>query len=266
MNRHDSDYDQNRWQHSDEEFHTRRSERYRHPEQQHSTYSPQQERRGSYVSPDQGQYRSRSNYGFQGDALGGYGSQLDQDNSYSSSRNYGNMGSYGGAQGYGSSRGGYGSQHNQHDNDSRFYDSGRRNMYDNNRNSGYAGSQRYGGTSGYSNQGWEDNRGSRGNQFNRGSNRTSASQDLYGSDTSRRFQGSRQNSYDFNDSDYNSYRDRNQEAGYGYYMGSNSDRISRGDYGSNDGNYGSLRRPGEEQNKPYGLSGYYSGGYGEQGF
>ncbi len=154
------------------------------------------------------------------------------DRSYSTSRNYGNMGSYGGAQGFGSSRGGHGSQRHS-DSDTHF-----------NSDSGHRAPQ--GPDRGYSPDGYRayndryDNRQQRSSGY-RGA--SGSNDDLYGSDVSRRFQGRGQDHYDFDMGRYGS----NSSSNYSGGMHSDHNRQpSRGDYGSSDGNYGSLGYRGRE--------------------
>ncbi|WP_187262389.1 hypothetical protein [Pontibacter beigongshangensis] len=275
MNRNNSDYDQNRGHQAHSSFQTRRSEQYRHPEQHHKGYPQPHERFEDYGISAQGGYGNRGNFGdydYQDDDMAGYRNESNQDvyGTYSTSRNYGNMGSYGGAQGFGSSRGGYASQRRPSEDSGSAFDSGMSSpnwQHDYNRGSrGYQSDLNYNSSSGYRNPGREETRGwlsdDRGSRW--GSNRLSSGQDPYGDNMSDRFQGGRHGSSNYDRSDDQFYgSDRDNEERDGYYMGSSYSRISRGDYGSNDGNYGSLRKSDEEREfRPYGLSGYYSGGYG----
>ncbi|EJF09405.1 MULTISPECIES: hypothetical protein [Pontibacter] len=212
MNRHSSDRDHDR---HEREFHTRRSERYRHPEQD-SGY-----RFDDYGSAAHGGYGNETyqdTWGNQGNERGGsrnYSRRNITDNdTYSSSRNYGNMGSYGGAQGFGDSRGG------RHDSDHPF-DSG-------------MGSQRRYGSEGRGSMG---NRGYReeGRDYSRHNRYGSDREDLYGNEVSRRFEGSSgQGRYDFERDDYYS---SNYGDDQGNYMGSGYNRETRSRYG--EGDYGS---------------------------
>lgn len=218
-------------------FKTHRSERYRHPEQDSSYHFD------DYGSSARGGYGNESHtgtWGNQGNEMGGSRNTSNQgmSDTYSTSRNYGNMGSYGGAQGFGDSRGGYSSQRER----GHEYDSGMGSRD----NSGQGRRRSYGYESDY------DSHGS-GYKYD-------SHPDLYGSDTSRRFQGSSgQGRYDFDRDNYNqgsgsfrsSDRDRNRGRDYrgsssssnyggsqGSYMGSGYNRSSNRDY--NSGNYGSM--------------------------
>lgn len=184
--------------------------------------------RGEYGS--QGHSDSRGNQSQDRDRQR-HVSNWDTHGTYSTSRNYGNMGSYGGAQGFGSSRGGQASQ--------RHYDSDTHYNFDSGHGSPQAGRDR-----GYSPAGYRayddhsDNNRQRRDSGYRGA--SGSSDDLYGSDTSRRFQGRDQDHYDFNIGRDDSYRSSSHSGNRGY-MDSGYDRQPpRGDYGSSDGNYGSL--------------------------
>ena len=247
MNRHESDYDQPYGG-----YRTRRSEEYRNPELHPGHHS------GPYDSAARGGYGNESNW----DDYRNQGSQrndsrnfsrvnITDDDTYSTSRNYGNMGSYGGAQGFGDVRGGLSSQRH-YDSDTHYnFDSGmgspreaREHHYS---PAGHPAYQSSSG-SGQRSQGWVS------------SGRSSGSdRDLYGTTVNREFQGERQGQYDFGREEFSSPSfggDRGQ------YMGSGYDRYTRGDYGSSDGNYGSIGRMESGSGTPYGMSGYYSGGYG----
>jgi hypothetical protein len=267
-------------------FRTHRSERYRHPERD-SNYDFD-----DYGASARGGYGNESyggTWGNQGNEMAGSRNVTNQDiyGAYSTSRNYGNMGSYGGAQGFGTSRGGNIAQRHYGAGDTNYnFESGMGNPREA-RNSGYSpgGHRAYGYQSDY------DSHGS-------GMDDDDRSSDLYGSDTSRRLQGSRRDRYDFNQDDYNegsrsyrgsgnrgssgygsSFRDRDRDrgdytspnygGGEGSYMGSGYRRSSQGDYGSGSSDYGSAGYYGgnsslsNDQLQPYGLSGYYGGGYGD---
>jgi hypothetical protein len=227
MNRYQDDQGQH-----DREFHTHRSERYRHPEHDSG------QRFENYGSSARGSYGDESNQGrrgSQGNEMGGSRRYTDINltpyDRFEQSRNYGSMGSYGGAQGFGDTRGGH------HDSGHPF-DSG-------------TGSQRR-----YSDEG-RGSMGSRGYReegrgYGKGRSHDSSSEDLYGHDTSRRFQGSdRQSSYDFERDDYYS---SNYGDDQGNYMGSGYQRETESRYGS--GDYGSSgfidqdRQSGQSQRKP----------------
>lgn len=212
MNRHASDRDYDRHEGG---FHTHRSERYRHPEQDRGY------RFDDYGSAAHGGYGNESyqdTWGNQGNERGGSRNysrtNITDSNTYSTSRNYGNMGSYGGAQGFGDSRGG------RHDSGHPF-DSG-------------MGSQRRYGSEGRGSMG---NRGYReqGRDYGRYSRSGSDREDLYGNEVSRRFEGrAGQERYDFERDDYYS---SNYGDDQGNYMGSGYRRESRSRYG--EGDYGS---------------------------
>lgn len=197
MNRYPENYG-----HRSEEFHTRRSERYRHPEQDSGHRF---EDYGSSARGDYGNESRRGSWGNQGSETGGSRRYTDINvtpyDRFEQSRNYGNMGSYGGAQGFGDIRGG------RHD-DSHPYDSG-------------IGSQRRQG---------DEQRGLFGDRNRRSSDR----EDLYGHDTSRRFQGSdRQNRYDFERDDYFSSNYGDDQGNYmGGHQRESESRYGTGDYGS----------------------------------
>lgn len=136
-----------------------------------------------------------------------------------------------------------------------------------------------------------DRRGSRGNDRNESS--SSGNRDLYGSDTSRRFEGTSQGRYDFDQNDYNSgsgssrgnsnyggsnygssrsnagsdrYSSPNYGGSEGSYMGSGYSRSSQNEYGSG-GNYGSSRGGDYSNNQAqsYGTSNR-DGAYGDRNF
>jgi hypothetical protein len=194
------------------------------------------------------------------------------------------MGSYGGAQGFGTSRGGNIAQRHYGSGDTGYhYESGMGNPREaRERDYSPGGHRAYGYRSDYDSH---------------GSNTGSRDRDRYGSDDARRFEGSRQDRYYFDQSSYNqgsgqySNRDRDRDyrstsgdrdrEGYrspnyggaeGNYMGSGYRRSSQGNYGPRGGDYGSGgfygsggRGLSNDQPQPYGLSGYYAGGYGDSG-
>ena len=218
MNRFDSDRDYGR---HEESFHTHRSERYRHPEGD-SDY-----RFDDYGSSARGGYGNEGNWdtwGNQGDDRAGGRSRYTNINitasdTFDTSRNYGNMGSYGGAQGFGDIRGG------RHDSGHPF-DSG---MGASNTGRGW---ERDSSTRGYSSFGNEslDRGGHHREDYGRRGG-------LYGQDTSRRFEGRRgQDRYDF---ERDNYYSSNYGDDQGNYMGSGYSRTSRGEYGPM-GDYGSM--------------------------
>ncbi|GAB3203945.1 hypothetical protein ABID22_003216 [Pontibacter aydingkolensis] len=250
MNRNQSDqYGMN------EGYQTRRSERYRHPERD-SNY-----RFDDYGSPARGGYGDESHsgtWGNQGNEMGGSRnlSGRDRSGTYSTSRNFGNMGSYGGSQGYGSSRGGYPTQREEGSGSLYHYESGM-----GTRSSSPAqGRRSYGYSSDY------DSHGS-------GYHHDDTPEDLYGSDVSRRFQGTDQGRYDFDRnrtqgrkdmSDNSNYWDRDNYDSSGYggsegsYMGSGYNRTTRG---SDMGDYGSM---GSYSSDNYGMRGSSGSGYGQR--
>ncbi|PKV76129.1 hypothetical protein [Pontibacter ramchanderi] len=211
MNRYSSDRDQDR---HDRDFHTHRSERYRHPEQDRGY------RFDDYGSAAHGGYGNESyqdTWGNQGNERGGSRNysrtNITDNNTYSTSRNYGNMGSYGGAQGFGDSRGG------RHDSEHPF-------------DSGMGQRGRYS----------EERR-----DYNRHNRYGSSREDLYGNEVSRRFEGrAGQERYDFERDDYYS---SNYGDDQGNYMGSGYHRESRSRYG--EGDYGSsgYLEPGSSRNR-----------------
>lgn len=233
---------------SEGNFETRRSERYRHPERDRHRFD-------DYGSP------ARGGYGNQDNEIGGSRHVPNRgmnSDTYSTSRNYGNMGSYGGAQGFGSERGGYASQHPDESRAGYNYYSGMGSPGQA-RRSNPNRSTNYGGGSNYRS---DDHRGNR--DFGRNRN----DRDRYDSDPSGRYHRSDRGHYGFDEDNYNAgsgaYRGSSR-GGYGSpnyggyegnYMGSGYSRSSRGDYGSyGDSGY---------SNEPYGMSGYYSGGYGDR--
>ncbi|MFD2515351.1 hypothetical protein ACFSRY_15870 [Pontibacter locisalis] len=265
MNRNESDrYGSNQ----QSGYQTHRSERFRHPERSNDY------RFDNYGSSARGGYGDEGHsgtWGNQGNEMGGSRnvSNRGMDDTYSTSRNYGNMGSYGGAQGFGSARGGSPSQRQDDSGSAYRYVSGMGSPMSRNRDQESGRSRSYGYQSDYD---------SHGSGF-----KHDANPDLYGSDTSRRFQGSDQGSYHFDrnrdqsrsgyssgssysgrygsdrdrsdrdstsrssyssGSSYSSDRDRdnygssNYGGSQGSYMGSGYNRTSDRDYGS--GNYGSM--------------------------
>ena len=86
-------------------YRTKRSDRYRHPERDSQRY-----RFDDYGDAAHGGYGNESyggTFGNQGNEMAGSRNVANRGHhTYSTSRNYGNMGSYGGAQGFGDYRGG----------------------------------------------------------------------------------------------------------------------------------------------------------------
>ncbi|GAB3539852.1 hypothetical protein GCM10027443_36920 [Pontibacter brevis] len=316
---------QNEHQDNSRGFQTRRSERYRHPE------SDNNYRFDDYGSSARGGYGNEGHsgtWGNQGNEMAGSRNTSNQDvyGTYSTSRNYGNMGSYGGAQGFGTSRGGniaqrhygsgntgynytsgmgnpgeardsdyslgghrvYGYQRdydshgsdrgNDRDNDRYrsgstrgFQDSNSGNYDSNQKDYNYYGGMgspdqarqsnlnspsrgiNYGGGSNYGERdyGSDDRRG------NRGSDRNSSSSGraLYGSDTSRRFEGTRQGRYDFDEDNYNNAGGNSSSSGSGW---GSSGRSSSSNYGGSEGSYmgSGYRRESQNDSGSYGGSGY----------
>ncbi|WP_114778849.1 hypothetical protein [Botryobacter ruber] len=326
-------YQPDQYRQEEYDFHTRRSERYRHPAQASSGY--QRYQFDDYGASARGGYGNEGNFGTfgnQGNEMGGSRNTgyRDTGGTYGSSRNYGNMGSYGGAQGFGSTRAGYSSQRRHDDGLNHSFDSGHGSLdFDDNPYRNLHGQQRdwdrqrdwqqesrnrnqhpdydsfHSSQNDYRDRDWNSDRdridwnSSRGYRDTGGSNRDRSDwssnrdrgnwdrnrdwssdrdsggwssnrnqrsdSDLYGTYTSRRFQDRPQRGYyDEDDSPSYSYGgDR------GNYMGSGYNRVTRGDYSSSDGNYGSLGwfdSSSRQENKPYGMSGYYSGGYGPDRF
>ncbi|MCC9167512.1 hypothetical protein [Pontibacter harenae] len=249
MERYQSDYQEGNNQRNQQ---TRRSDRYRHPERDNDYQFD------DYGSSARGGYGNESNsgtWGNQGNEMGGSRNVSNQDiyDTYSTSRNYGNMGSYGGAQGFGTPRGGY-PQQRHYDSDTNFnFDSG-------------MGSPREARNSHYSPGGYRAYQGDEVYGSDRGMGNTD-NRELYGSDTSRRFQGDSQNRYDF-DRDNNRRNSSNYGGAEGNYMGSGYDRSSRSEYSRDRDNYGSRDRYNRDarhsgyNDTPYGTNGYYSGGHG----
>ena len=236
-------------------YQTHRSERYRHPEQDSSRY-----RFDDYGDAAHGGYGNESysgTFGNQGNEAAGSRHVANRGfGTYATSQNYGNMGSYGGAQGFGSSRAGYGSQ--------RMFHTGSRFDSGHGRNRGEAAydresdqHRRYGYMSDY------DSHGQSAGSYDRRDN------ELYGDYTPRRFRGADQGHYNFDRDDDNTpgySRDR------GNYMGSGYERTARrNEYGSTRGDYGSAgqymgRTSSSSYDEPYGMSGYYRGGYGDSDY
>jgi hypothetical protein len=224
MNRFDSDRDYGR---QEEDFLTRRSERYRQPE------GDMDYRYDDYGSSARGGYGNEGDWdtwGNQGDDRTGGRSRytninITDSDTFDTSRNYGNMGSYGGAQGFGDIRGG------RHDSGHPF-DSG---MDSSRMNRGW---ERDSSTRGYSSFGNESlDRG--GHHREDYGSRGYSGNELYGRDTSRRFQGnSGQSGYNVERDDYYSSNFGDDQ---GNYMGSGYNRTSRGEYGPI-GDYGSTGR------------------------
>jgi hypothetical protein len=213
MNRHSSESD--RGHREGGLFQTRRSERYRHPEQDSGRRFDDH---GSAARGGYGNESQQGSWGNQGSEMGGSRRYTDINvtpyDRYEQSRNYGNMGSYGGAQGFGDIRGG------QHDS-GHPYDSG-------------MGQQRRYSDEGRGSMG---NRGYReeGRDYSRHNRYGSDREDLYGSEVSRRFEGRPgQENYDFERDDYYS---SNYGDDQGNYMGSGYNRDSRSRY--DEGDYGS---------------------------
>lgn len=197
MNRHPDDHEAH-----EGVFHTHRSERYRHPEQEHGNRFDEH---GASARSAYGNERSLRHY---------TDINVTPYDRFEQSRNYGSMGSYGGAQGFGDIRGGH------HDSNHPF-------------DSGTGEQRRYGqqrqGPSGYR----EDREEHRNYGRSRGWDRDR--EDLYGHEVSRRFQGSQgQQRYDFERDDYYSSNygdDQGNYMGSGYHRSTES-RYGTGDYGS----------------------------------
>ncbi|MCC9135041.1 hypothetical protein ACFSKU_18890 [Pontibacter silvestris] len=265
MNRNDSD----RYGNNKGRYQSRRSEQYRHPERDRGNDF----RKGSdfsfddYGSSARGGYGNESyggTFGNQGNEMGGSRnvSNYGLHDTSSTSNNYGNMGSYGGAQGFGSSRAGLPSQ--------RDYDSDVNYNFDSGMGSPRSAREHHYSPAGHRAYGNErdSDQYNRGRGSDMGLSSNSNNRDLYGNDTSRRFQGSDQGRYDYNRDDFDS---PNYGGSEGKYMGSGYDRhIPRGQYGSRDGNYGSIGgydgrrdhyRYNERYREPYGVRNDSSEGY-----
>jgi len=242
MNRNQSD------RYSDaENSRTHRSERYRHPDEDNNYGSRSRGGDGNQAN-DRGNPRNVANHSMNEDT-------------YSTSRNYGNMGSYGGAQGFGSDRGG---QHPAQRNDSSGYnyysgmgspdETRQRNL-----SSPGSSSNMYGGRGSYDSDNRRYSRGS-----DRGMSSNSGNRDLFGNDTSRRFEGSDQGHYNFDNDNYNSHSYGGDSRGN--YMGSGYNRNAQGrdnysGFGSSGGGYMSGGSHGSTSDR-YGMSGYFEGNRG----
>jgi len=234
-------------------YQTHRSDRYRHPDQ-----SSRQYRFDDYGDAAHGGYGNEGysgTWGNQGNEAAGSRNVANRGMStYDTSRNYGNMGSYGGAQGFGSTRGGFSSQRTSHPGSQ--FDSGHGRQQNSGYNSNYDQPRRYGYQSDYDSHGQNSDN----YRYERGSNR-----DLYGDYSSRQYQGSGQSGRGY---ERDNYRTSNFGGDRGNYMSSGYERSLRrneycstyGDYGSS-GHYMDQRHSGGNYNQPYGMSGYYQGGY-----
>ncbi|WP_242928779.1 hypothetical protein [Pontibacter vulgaris] len=221
-------------------YHTHRSERFRHPESSSERNLPE-----NYGNRNRGSWSdmSRSSDRF---AQPHRESRQDIAGTYSTSYNYGNMGSYGGAQGFGDIRGGRPSQ--------RHYDSDTHLNFDSGMGSPQHARQEGYAPSGHRSYGYQSDYDSHG----MGSSGKESQRESYSSD---RFQGSQQDRSEFN-------TDRNRPSGYsqeqGNYMGSGYNRTTRSEPR---GDYGSLGRyESNRYDEPYGMSGFYRGGYGPSGY
>jgi hypothetical protein len=236
---------------SQRNYHAQRSEHYRHPDQDNSRYSFD-----DYGDAAHGGYGNEGytgTFGNQGNEAGGSRHVANRGSeTYATSQNYGNMGSYGGAQGFGSSRAGYGSQRTSHTGSQ--FDSGHgRSRSNTDFEREHDHHRRYGYMSDYDSHG--QNSG----------NYDSREHDLYGDYTSGRSQRPDQRNYNF---DRDNYTTHSFGGDRGNYMGSGYERTTRrNEYGTNRGDYGSsgqympYRSGRDNYNEPYGMSGYYRGGY-----
>ena len=241
--------ERDRYERDRDGYQTHRSERYRHPDRDRG----ERYRFDDYGDSAHGGYGNESysgTYGNQGDEGAGHRNVANRGMStYDTSRNYGNMGSYGGAQGFGSSRGGYSSQRRSSDNVSEF-------------DSGHGRRERTGwgrGTDQQRSHGYESDYDSHGQNsgnyhYNQGSNH-----ELYGDYTPRRFRGEDQGHYNFSRDDY---RTHSFGSSRGNYMGSGYERTPRSnEYGSTRGDYGSsgqyMGRRFSGNSDTYDMSGYY---------
>ncbi|MBC5772991.1 hypothetical protein H8S95_02860 [Pontibacter sp. KCTC 32443] len=240
-------------------YQTHRSERYRHPDQDMSS-----SRSSDYRSSDRD--RDRTSYSNEFYRSSQRRSPQDWDpqhvanrglTTYDTARNYGNMGSYGGAQGFGSERGGF-SHHRSSDMGSEF-ESGMGESRYSDRGRGQSASQgrRYGYQSDY------DSHGQNSDNY-RYEDSSRSQHDNY---TSRRRQDPDHSRPGYERGDYNT---RSFGGDRGKYMGSGYERTPRSnEYGATRGDYGSAgqymgtRFGGSSYDEPYGMSGYYRGGYGD---
>ncbi len=225
-----------------------------HRYEKYSGYQAKQYERYRQDLPDNYGNRNRNrDFDSQGNDMGSNfprrESRQDIYGTYSTSMNYGNMGSYGGAQGFGDMRGGTPSQRH-YDSDTHYnFDSGMGSPQ-HAREEGYTpgGHRTYGYQSDYDSHGM-------GSSSNRNARR-----EMHGPDETRRFQSSQQDHY-------NSNRDEYRSPNYGGprgYMSSGYDRTTRGE---SQGDYGSLGRyESNRYDEPYGMSGYYRGGYGPSSY
>lgn len=256
-------YNQDRY--NREAFHTHRSERYRHPEQDsgRSGYEPYR-----YSERESGRDRNRDRIDYSNEFYRSSQRRSPQDwnpehvanhglSSYACARNYGNMGSYGGAQGFGSERGGY-PHHRSSDMGSQF-ESGMGEMRYGNRERGSTSQPRhYGYMSDYDSHGQSSDN----YRYERGGRRQYG-----GGYSSRSFSGKGPARYNISRDEYSTHSFGGDR---GSYMGSGYERASRGNaYGSTSGDYGTsgqylgTRFGGSSYDEPYGMSGYYRGGYGD---
>jgi hypothetical protein len=205
------------------------SQDYRSAQYQGSNEDLRREKNGQ-IPRDYGQDPTR-----RGETIDNFNPHEDNNGLEGASRNFGNMGSYGGAQGWGSSRGG---SHRGNADGSQWAsghgrDEGRqvnRQIYGAYRdhNSFAAGErEQYDGTSRYGTQGADTSRGLE--PADRTSNR-GRERNFEATSTSRRGDDSRYEIYDDAQSNYTRGEYGNQVGG-GAYMGSGYDRRTRGEYG-----------------------------------
>ena len=249
-------YNQNRYDADRDSYNTNRPERYRQPEQgtERNTFDNYRSEGRGNVSYGNDFYRSsqrRSPQDWNPEHIANRGMST-----YDTARNYGNMGSYGGAQGFGSERGGY-PHHRTTDIGSEF-ESGMGEQHYGNQNQGRRSDQnrRYGYQSDYDSHG-QNSDNYRYERSNEG---------LYDDYASRRYRdtGHRGAGYE-----RDSYTTHSFGGDRGNYMGSGYERTARNtEYGATQGDYGKAgqymgRFSSSTYDEPYGMSGYYRGGYND---
>lgn len=233
-------------------YSSHRSERYRHPYRDAYRYD-------NYGDAAHGGYGNESyagTYGNQGDEGAGHRSRNVANrgmSTYDTSRNYGNMGSYGGAQGFGSTRGGFSSQRTSHPGSQ--FDSGHGLPPSSSHGHDTDQPRRYGYQSDY------DSHGQNADNFHY----ERSNSNRYSDYPTRRYQDKGQGNTGY---ERDNYRQGGSGSDSGNYMGSGYERTPRpSEYGSTRGDYGSSgyymgsRQSGSSYNQPYGMSGYYQGGY-----
>ncbi|MEJ8757015.1 hypothetical protein WG947_08415 [Pontibacter sp. H259] len=249
MNYNESD----RYNRQQRNYQPNRSEQYRQPGQRNRQYHFD-----DYGDAAHGGYGNEGysgTWGNQGNERGGSRNVANRGlSTYDTGRNYGNMGSYGGAQGFGSTRGGFSNQRSSHAGSQ--FDSGHGRQAYANQDRGYDQPRHYGYQSDYDSHG----QNSENYRYNR-SNRN-----IYSDYPTRRYQDTGHTRQGYERDNYSTGgfgRDR------GNYMSSGYERNPRrSEYGSTRGDYGSARQyigrsSGSFSDEPYGMSGYYRGGYND---